>query len=165
MSMHGVAEAPTFSSPGSRGSRTSPRRWWRRALRRARVHRKNIVPVILPSPFPLQRDLSTLDLARYLDTPEGILWLSKSLNKYIVRGVPGAVFVPAILGTAANNDVHNAIKDRTGHIVNEISSLPPAVTGLRLHALLLRLLKKYDVDLIEQSTITGPWSKTGAAPR
>lgn len=122
---------------------------------------KNIVPVILPSPFPLQRDLSTLDLARYLDTPEGILWLSKSLNKYIVRGVPGAVFVPAILGTAANNDVHNAIKDRTGHIVNEISSLPPAVTGLRLHALLLRLLKKYDVDLIEQSTITGAVVENG----
>ena len=42
-----------------------------------------------------------------------------------MRGVPGAVFGPAIRGTAANNDVHNAIKDRTGHIVNEISSLPP----------------------------------------
>lgn len=78
-----------------------------------------------------------------------------------MRGVPGAVFVPAILGTAANNDVHNAIKDRTGHIVNEISSLPPAVTGLRLHALLLRLLKKYDVDLIEQSTITGAVVENG----
>ena len=36
MSMHGVAEAANISSPGSRGSRTSPRRWRRRALRRAR---------------------------------------------------------------------------------------------------------------------------------
>ena len=125
------------------------------------VHREEHRPGHPAEPFPLQRDLSTLDLARYLDTPEGILWLSKSLNKYIVRGVPGAVFVPAILGTAANNDVHNAIKDRTGHIVNEISSLPPAVTGLRLHALLLRLLKKYDVDLIEQSTITGAVVENG----
>ena len=38
---------------------------------------------------------------------------------------------------------------------------PPAVTGLRLHALLLRLLKKYDVDLIEQSTITGAVVENG----
>ena len=166
MSMHGVAEAANIFIAGVEGLKDfSPALAAQGLATRKGYIGKNFVPVILPSPFPLQRDLSTLDLARYLDTPEGILWLSKSLNKYIVRGVPGAVFVPAILGTAANNDVHNAIKDRTGHIVNEISSLPPAVTGLRLHALLLRLLKKYDVDLIEQSTIPGPWSKTGAAPR
>ena len=35
------------------------------------------------------------------------------------------------------------------------------MTGLRLHALLLRLLKKYDVDLIEQSTITGAVVENG----
>ena len=157
MSMHGVAEAANIFIAGVEGLKDfSPALAAQGLATRKGYIGKNIVPVILPSPFPLQRDLSTLDLARYLDTPEGILWLSKSLNKYIVRGVPGAVFVPAILGTAANNDVHNAIKDRhRGGIVNEISSLPPAVTGLRLHALLLRLLKKYDVDLIEQSTITG----------
>ncbi|MFQ9866896.1 MAG: hypothetical protein ACLRWP_07680 [Bilophila wadsworthia] len=45
--------------------------------------------------------------------------------------------------------MHNAIKDRTGHIVNE-SQPAPAVRGCAC-ALLLRLLKKYDVDLIEQS--------------
>ena len=162
MSMHGVAEAANIFIAGVEGLKDfSPALAAQGLATRKGYIGKNIVPVILPSPFPLQRDLSTLDLARYLDTPEGILWLSKSLNKYIVRGVPGAVFVPAILGTAANNDVHNAIKDRTGHIVNEISSLPPAVTGLRLHALLLRLLKKYDVDLIEQSTITGAVVENG----
>ena len=162
MSMHGVAEADNIFIAGVEGLKDfSPALVAQGLATRKGYIGKNIVPVILPSPFPLQRDLSTLDLARYLDTPEGILWLSKSLNKYIVRGVPGAVFVPAILGTAANNDVHNAIKDRTGHIVNEISSLPPAVTGLRLHALLLRLLKKYNVDLIEQSTITGAVVENG----
>ena len=162
MSMHGVAEAGNIFIAGVEGLKDfSPALVAQGLATRKGYIGKNIVPVILPSPFPLQRDLSTLDLARYLDTPEGILWLSKSLNKYIVRGVPGAVFVPAILGTAANNDVHNAIKDRTGHIVNEISSLPPAVTGLRLHALLLRLLKKYNVDLIEQSTITGAVVENG----
>lgn len=130
MSMHGVAEAANIFIAGVEGLKDfSPALAAQGLATRKGYIGKNIVPVILPSPFPLQRDLSTLDLARYLDTPEGILWLSKSLNKYIVRGVPGAVFVPAILGTAANNDVHNAIKDRTGHIVNEISSLPPAVTG------------------------------------
>ena len=35
------------------------------------------------------------------------------------------------------------------------------MTGLRLHALLLRLLKKYNVDLIEQSTITGAVVENG----
>ncbi len=156
MSMHGVAEASNIFVAGVEGLKDFSPALVAQGLANRRAYAgKNIVPVLLPSPFPLQRDLSTLDLARYLDTPEGIHWLSKSLNKYIVRGVPGAMFVPAILGTAANGDVHDAIKDRTGHIVNEISSLPPAVTGLRLHALLLRLLKKYDVDLIEQSTVTG----------
>ena len=162
MSMHGVAEAGNIFIAGVEGLKDfSPALVAQGLMTRKGYAGKNIVPVILPSPFPLQRDLSTLDLARYLDTPEGILWLSMSLNKYIVRGVPGAVFVPAILGTAANNDVHNAVRDRTGHIVNEISSLPPAVTGLRLHALLLRLLKKYNVDLIEQSTITGAVVENG----
>ena len=156
MSMHGVAEATNIFIAGVEGLKDFSPALVAQGLQTRRAYAgKNIVPVMLSSPFPLQRDLSTLDLARYLDTPEGVLWLSKSLNKGIVRGVPGAVFVPAILGTAANSDVHNALKDRTGHNVNEISSLPPAVTGLRLHALLLRLLKKYDVDLIEHSTITG----------
>ena len=156
MSMHGVAEAANVFIAGVEGLKDFSPALVAQGLQNRRAYAgKNIVPVLLPSPFPLQRDLSTLDLARYLDTPEGLHWLSKSLNKYIVRGVPGAMFVPAILGTAANSDVHDAIRDRTGHIVNEISSLPPAVTGLRLHALLLRLLKRYDVDLIEQSGVTG----------
>lgn len=156
MSMHGVAEAQNIFIAGVEGLKDFSPALVAQGLQTRKAYAgKNIVPVLLPSPFPLQRDLATLDLARFLDTADGIQWLSKCLNKRIVRGIPGAVFVPAILGTAANSDVHNAIRERTGHIVNEISSLPPAVTGLRLHALLLRLLKKYGVDLIEQSTITG----------
>lgn len=155
MSMRGVAETSNVFIAGVEGLKDFSPALAAKGLSSRRAYAgKNIVPVMLPSPFPLQRDLSTLDLARYLDTPEGVHWLGKSINGGIVRGVPGVVFVPAILGTAANGDVHNAIRDMTGHVVNEISSLPPAVTGLRLHALFLRLLKKYGVDLIEHSNIT-----------
>ena len=88
MSMHGVAEAANIFIAGVEGLKDfSPALAAQGLETRKGYIGKNIVPVILPSPFPLQRDLSTLDLARYLDTPEGILWLSKSLNKYIVRGV------------------------------------------------------------------------------
>lgn len=162
MSMRGVAEASNVFIAGVEGLKDFSPALTARGLQGRKAYAgKNIVPVLLPSPFPLQRDLSTLDLARYLDTEEGVRWLGKAINKHIVRGVPGVVFVPAILGTAANSSVHTAIKDMTGHEVNEISSLPPAVTGLRLHALLLRLLKKYGVDLIEHAAITGSVVENG----
>ncbi|MFR6517762.1 MAG: hypothetical protein ACLUPV_00115 [Bilophila wadsworthia] len=82
-----------------------------------------------------------------------------------MRGVPGAVFVPAILGTAANNDVHNAIKDRTGHIVNEISSLPPAVTGCACTPCSCACSRNTMWISSSSPPSPGPWSKTGAAPR
>ena len=79
MSMHGVAEAGNIFIAGVEGLKDfSPALVAQGLATRKGYIGKNIVPVILPSPFPLQRDLSTLDLARYLDTPEGILWLSKA---------------------------------------------------------------------------------------
>lgn len=162
MTMHGVAEASNVFVAGVEGLKDfSPALVAQGLSGRKAFADKNIMPVLLQSPFSLQRDLATLDLARYLDTAEGVQWLCRSLNKHIVRGVPGTVLLPAILGTAANRNIHEAIKNGTGHTVNEIAGLPPAVTGLRLHALLLHLLKRYGVELIEQSSITGSVVENG----
>ncbi|MEG2004740.1 MAG: anaerobic glycerol-3-phosphate dehydrogenase subunit B, partial [Bilophila sp.] len=118
---------------------------------------KTLVPVSLPCPFSLQRDLSTLDLARYLDTPDGLHWLISSLKSALPAQATRqthAVLLPPLLGTTADARVHAAVVAATVS-VSEVVTLPPAITGLRLHAMLLRLLKKYHVDLIEQASVTG----------
>lgn len=117
---------------------------------------KKVLHRLLPLPFALNRDLSTLDLARYLDLQEGHQWLAQSLLEQI--GFPQdsteAVVLPPILGTKSLSQIHTSLRERLGREVWETVGLPPAITGLRLHHLLLRLLKKYRVELIEQATVT-----------
>lgn len=164
LSMHGVAEAQMVFVAGIAELKDfSPLLIARGLAARRTFAGKHLVPVSLPCPFSLQRDLSTLDLARYLDTKEGLRWLIQSLNHALstqTKG-PSTVLLPPLLGTSADARVHSAVESATGLSVNEIVTLPPAVTGLRLHAMLLRLLKKYNVDLIEQSSVTGSVIENG----
>lgn len=167
LSMRGVAEAQTVVVAGIAELKdVSPLLIARGLAARRTFAGKNLVPVSLPCPFSLQRDLSTLDLARYLDTDEGLRWLIQSLRHVLTTQPTGqsnrnTVLLPPLLGTSADARVHTAVESAIGVSVNEIVTLPPAVTGLRLHAMLLRLLKKYNVDLIEQSRVTGSVIENG----
>ena len=69
------------------------------------------------------------------------------------------VHIAGTNGKGSTGAMIRSILTSAGYRVGGYES--PAVTGLRLHALLLRLLKKYDVDLIEQSTITGAVVENG----
>lgn len=132
--------------------------------RRSAFAGKEICPAALAPPFAQDRDLSTLDLARHLDTEAGMTWLIRALRERI--GAPDArrpdvVLLPPLLGTRAAAHVHAAVRDGVERAVCETVGLPTAITGLRLHHLLLRLLKKYGVELIEQSSVTGSGVENG----
>ena len=132
--------------------------------RRSDFAGKEILPSLLASPFTPGRDLSPLDLARYLDRPDGTAWLIQRLREQIGERDamrPDVVLLPPVLGTRATPQAHAVVRDGAKLEVCETVGLPPAVTGLRLHHLLLRLLKKYDVDLIEESAVTGSYIENG----
>lgn len=124
---------------------------------------KEIRQVLLDPPFTQERDLSTLDLARHLDSDAGVAWLTGALRERLAPDVgrPDVVLLPPLLGTRATTRVYAAVRDGVERDVCETVGLPTAITGLRLHHLLLRLLKTYGVELIEQSTVSGSGVENG----
>ncbi len=123
---------------------------------------KKLIPVTLPSPLRLQRDLGTLDLARHLDNPDGITWLIRELSQVPFRtDDKQVVLIPPILGTKPDATIQPTIEKGIGMPVYEIVALAPAVTGLRLYTMLKGLLRKYGVDVIEQAQIIGSVVKDG----
>lgn len=131
--------------------------------RRSAFAGKDVRPVVLAPPFVQERDLSTLDLARYLDDDAGRAWLTGALRERLGApdGRPDAVLLPSLLGTRAATHAYAAVRNGVGRDICETVGLPTAITGLRLHHLLLRLLKKYGVELIEQSTVAGSSVENG----
>ena len=157
LSMRGFEDADTVYVAGIEGLKDfSPRLVADGLAGRPLCAGKKLIPVVLPAPFRLQRDLGTLDLARHLDSSEGVEWLIRELSRATVcsEGTP-TILIPPILGTQPNNTVHAAVETGVGMPVHEIVALAPAVTGLRLYSMLNGLLRKYGVDVIEQAEITG----------
>ncbi len=159
LSMRGLETADTVYVVGVEGLKDfSPKLVVEGLSDRALCSGKNLIPLVLPAPFRLQRDLGTLDLARYLDSREGTEWLVRELRAATESSrsasIP-SILVPPILGTRPNYIVHEAVEKGIGMPVHEIVALAPAVTGLRLYTMLSDLLRKYGVDVIEQAEVTG----------
>ena len=124
--------------------------------------KKNVAPILLHSPLPQgdpqygTRDLGTLDLAHYLDSPDGVEWLAKSLGDALPKAAGRSVIlIPPILGTKPGNAAHAELCRQVGLPVYEIVSMLPCVTGMRLDTLLRDLCKHHGVDIMEQAEVTG----------
>lgn len=164
LDMHGIEAAETIYVVGVEGLKDfSPKLVVEGLSDRSLCSGKKLIPLTLPSPFRLQRDLGTLDLARHLDSQEGIDWLVRELLAAIGPSSTNtsAVLIPPILGTKPDYIAHEAVEQRIGMKTCEIVALAPAVTGLRLYTMLTNLLRKYGVDVIEQAELTGSVVKDG----
>lgn len=113
----------------------------------------------LPSPFAAGghvRDLSTLDLARWLDLPEGQNWFVENLSRCLTA-LPSQrrrlALVPPILGLRPDPGLPAALAARLGLDLGELITAPPAITGLRLRGVLLRALKRLGVIVQEQALV------------
>lgn len=101
------------------------------------------------------RDLSTLDLARYFESPQGYAWLAERLRAQLTAA-PDAVFLlPPVLGLSPSAELHAQLERDLERPVHEVLAPPPSVTGLRLRAMLLAELARLGVSVVANATMTG----------
>ena len=114
--------------------------------------------VVLPSPLgKTHRNITALDLARYVDRPEGVFWLADALKK--ACGRQDLILLPPVCGV--RNFLWKKLVELLDCPVVEMLSIPPGVSGLRLRTCLLNALRELDVTLLENTTV--PTSRTGIA--
>ena len=116
-------------------------------------YRKNYTTAVLKTELENGRDLTALDVARWLETPSGL----KSCIDQIARiANPHALLLlPPVLGTRPDYSIFDQMERATRCQVVETIGLPPAVTGFRLRRMLLGCLRKWNVRMIEQTNIIG----------
>lgn len=114
---------------------------------------KEFREAMLPAPFgDTHRNISPLDVARYLDTAKGRDWFIQSLTPH-VRDMD-AMLLPPICGTTPSKEVWTEIRQRTNCAPVEMLSIPPGVGGMRLRALLLDALRAHGVSVMENTMVT-----------
>lgn len=114
---------------------------------------KHFSTIWLDPPFIQSRDISVLDLARYLNHVEGQNWFIESLLDRLSVSDKSAILIPPILGTKGDSSIYSTLCQKLGRHICEIVTVPPAITGMRLNYVLHRLLKKYQVDLLENTVV------------
>ncbi len=97
------------------------------------------------------RDVTALDVARWLDTEEGLASCIEKMRNVIPSG--SVVIIPPVLGTRPNYLVKEKLEQALRCTFVETASVPPSITGLRLRTLLVRYLKKNGVRIVEQAIV------------
>ncbi len=98
------------------------------------------------------RDVTALDVARWLDTEEGIKSCIAKVRKVVPAG--STVIIPPILGTRPNYEVADRMAKSLQCTFVETASVPPSITGLRLRTMMLSYLRKLGVRITEQATVS-----------
>lgn len=98
------------------------------------------------------RDMSLLDIARYLDSSEGKeVFLAKLSEKNINQG--DYILVPPVLGLEPNLALWRELEIKLKVRIIELVSTPPGVVGLRLYKMLLKALNDIGVTIVEQAHV------------
>ncbi len=120
------------------------------------LQHKKLNAIMLPFPFHKVnegRDLSVLDLARFLDTEQGQQWfINKTqtiLDNLGIDRPSTALIVPPFLGSMPSIAVHEKLQKSLGISLHESISVPPGVSGWRLYLLLQAQLQQARVDIVE----------------
>ena len=112
---------------------------------------KNYEVVMIDPGLVDGRDVTALDVARWLDTPEGLKECVEKMRKVIKPG--SVVIIPPVLGTSPNYHVAESLEQALGCHFVETASLPPSITGLRLRAMMMNYVKKLGVRIVEQAFV------------
>lgn len=85
----------------------------------------------IPSPLPeAHRSINALDIARFVDRPEGRQWLLGTLRSR--AGSADLVLLPPICGSQPDQGIWQEIRQAVHAPLVELLSIPPGVGGLRL---------------------------------
>ncbi|WP_182187856.1 anaerobic glycerol-3-phosphate dehydrogenase subunit GlpB [Pectinatus frisingensis] len=117
---------------------------------------KNIEEFVVQLNFEYGRDLrdiSAMDVARWLETKEGYNAFVNQVKAHIKNST--AIVLPPVLGLDPNYQILDSLEKDLGCKLVEVSSLPPAVTGTRLDKMLNSYAKKHGVQIIEKARVVG----------
>ncbi|MBQ7618156.1 MAG: FAD-binding protein, partial [Desulfovibrio sp.] len=113
----------------------------------------NLAATMLANPLShAHRSVTALDLARYVNTPQGLEWLTNSLGRF--AKAYDVILLPPILGTTKHAEIRAKLNQLLETEVLELLSIPPAVGGLRLREALLREAKQLGVKFLENIMIS-----------
>lgn len=106
-------------------------------------------PVLIDPGFAGGRDVTALDIARWLDTPAGQQACYEQLARFVRPG--SVVVIPPVLGVRPDYEVRNKLEQALACSFVETVIMPTAITGLRLRALLVNHARKLGVRILEQA--------------
>jgi glycerol-3-phosphate dehydrogenase subunit B len=98
------------------------------------------------------RDVTALDVARWLDTEEGLQDCTQKMRAVIKPG--SVVIIPPVLGTSPDYRVAESLQKALQCTFIETAAIPPSITGLRLQTMMRNYLRKLGVRIIEQAVVT-----------
>ncbi|MDR1659435.1 MAG: anaerobic glycerol-3-phosphate dehydrogenase subunit A [Desulfovibrio sp.] len=156
MSPGGLYDAAATAVVGIRGMKDFSSRFVARGLSENHLFAgKTFTPVVLEPPQHLRgggRDLTALDVARFVERTGGVDWLCGELSSLPVR--TQALLLPPVLGVDAVAHLHKSLEEKLGLLLVECVCPPPAVSGLRLQNALRRALGKSGVAAFDNVTVT-----------
>lgn len=149
MDASALCEAREIVVVGLRGLKDYPTALIRRGLERLFGAKATVSKVELALSLQEGRDVTALDLARWLDTKEGLEECADKLRRAVKSGA--TLIVPPMLGTKPSYYAFETLQEATGCRLIETSSMPPAVTGMRLRQALLAYAKRQGVTIVENA--------------
>lgn len=105
------------------------------------------------------RDISAMDVARWLESPEGRSSFVSQVKAHVSKDT--VIVLPPVLGLEPNYSVLDALESELGCKLVEVSSIPPAVTGIRLEKLLVAYAKKRGVQIVRKARVVGSEIENG----
>ncbi|MBP2664836.1 MAG: glycerol-3-phosphate dehydrogenase, anaerobic, subunit [Firmicutes bacterium] len=112
---------------------------------------KEYQEIVVDPGFTGGRDVTTLDIARWLDTIQGQQVCREQLVKHMKPG--SVVIIPPVLGSRPSYVVRDTLEKMLNCKFVEAVIMPTAVVGLRLRAMLLQRAKRLGVTIMEQAHV------------
>ncbi len=114
--------------------------------------KKEFIGVSLPNPIQqAHRNVTPLDIARFVETPEGLQWLKDALAPY-AKLYP-LLLLPPICGMKHGQQIWNQLCTALNTRIVEMLSIPPGVAGLRLREILKKALNAAGVYVVENAEV------------
>lgn len=114
--------------------------------------KKEFFEVELPNPLEhTHRNITPVDIARYVETPAGLHWLKESLAPY-AKLYP-VLLLPPICGMSHSQQICNQLNMAFNSKIIEMVSIPPGVGGMRLREALKKALNAAGVYLVENTEV------------